>query len=154
MFRDEHPVFIEKKQFKINAFRKQNSTKPLLHESCRTYPDSDQTTNQIDMSISVQNITKSFDTLNVLQNISFELSQGEIVGLLGLSGSDKSTLMKILATYIKADLGEARINGYDVRTEKQNVQKSIGCLPVHENLNVNISIKDYLTIRFDLEKNE
>ncbi|KKK66092.1 hypothetical protein LCGC14_2967570, partial [marine sediment metagenome] len=104
------------------------------------------------MPISVQNITKSFGNLNVLQNISFELGKGEIVGLLGLSGSGKSTLMKILAKSLQADLGEASINGCDLRTEKQNVQENIGYLPEHENLDVNISIKEYLTFTLDVDK--
>ncbi|WP_151199668.1 ATP-binding cassette domain-containing protein, partial [Flavobacterium psychrophilum] len=57
------------------------------------------------MSIEVQNISKNYGTQKALDNISFSVKKGEIVGFLGPNGAGKSTLMKILTTYITADGG-------------------------------------------------
>ena len=63
------------------------------------------------MSIEVKNISKSYGSQKALDNISFSVKKGEIVGFLGPNGAGKSTLMKILTTYINADEGEAIVNG-------------------------------------------
>ena len=66
------------------------------------------------MSIEVNNISKSYGGQKALDNISFSVKKGEIVGFLGPNGAGKSTLMKILTTYINADEGSATVNGHDV----------------------------------------
>ncbi len=75
------------------------------------------------MSLKVINISKSFGSQKALNNVSFEIKQGEIVGFLGPNGAGKSTMMKILTTYSKADTGEAFVNGFDVLTKPKEVQK-------------------------------
>ena len=74
------------------------------------------------MSIEVKNISKSYGAQKALDNISFSISKGEIVGFLGPNGAGKSTLMKILTTYITADEGSAMVNGLDVKTQQKYVQ--------------------------------
>ena len=65
------------------------------------------------MSIEVTALSKSYGTQKALDNISFSVQKGEIVGFLGPNGAGKSTLMKILTTYINADSGTAVVNGFD-----------------------------------------
>ncbi len=96
------------------------------------------------MSISVKNISKSFGSQKVLNAVSFEIKKGEIVGFLGPNGAGKSTMMKILNTYHNADEGEAFVNGYDVKSDKKNVQQRIGYLPEHNPLYLDMYVKEYL----------
>ena len=96
------------------------------------------------MSIEVSNISKSYGTQKALDNVSFSIAKGEIVGFLGPNGAGKSTLMKILTTYIAADAGNASVNGYNVATEQKAVQKSVGYLPEHNPLYLDLYIREYL----------
>ncbi len=102
------------------------------------------------MSITVRNITKSFGNQKALNNISFEINKGEIVGFLGPNGAGKSTLMKILTTSIQADGGEAIVNGHNVLSDKKNVQKSVGYLPEHNPLYLDMYVKEYLTFNAEV----
>jgi len=106
------------------------------------------------MSISVKNITKFFGNQKVLYNISFELKKGEIVGFLGPNGAGKSTMMKILTTYYQADEGEAKVNSFDVVAEKKSVQKSIGYLPEHNPLYLDMYVREYLTFNAEVYKTD
>ena len=96
------------------------------------------------MSITVQNISKSFGKQKALNDVSFDIQKGEIVGFLGPNGAGKSTLMKILTTYHRADIGEALVNGHDVVSEAREVQKSIGYLPEHNPLYLELYVVEYL----------
>ena len=96
------------------------------------------------MSISVQQITKTFGRQKALNEISFSIKKGEIVGFLGPNGAGKSTMMRILTTYYKADSGEAEVNGFNVFTNQKEVQKSIGYLPEHNPLYLEMYVKEYL----------
>ncbi|PRX57846.1 gliding motility-associated ABC transporter ATP-binding subunit GldA [Flagellimonas meridianipacifica] len=96
------------------------------------------------MSITVTNITKTFGAQKALNQISFSVKKGEIVGFLGPNGAGKSTMMRILTTYYKADEGEAKVNGHDVLTSARAVQKSIGYLPEHNPLYLEMFVKEYL----------
>mgnify|MGYP003445025756 CR=1 FL=1 len=96
------------------------------------------------MSILVRNITKSFGNQKALNNVSFEINKGEIVGFLGPNGAGKSTLMKILTTSIQADEGEAMVNGFNVMSNKKNVQKSVGYLAEHNPLYLDMYVREYL----------
>ena len=77
------------------------------------------------MSIEVQNITKLYKDQKALNDVSFKVNDAEIVGFLGPNGAGKSTMMKILTTYIEASEGSAKVNSYDVASDKKNVQKMI-----------------------------
>lgn len=96
------------------------------------------------MSISVSNINKSYGEQKALNAITFTIKKGEIVGFLGPNGAGKSTLMKILTTYLSQDSGEAYVNEFNVRTEATKAQKSIGYLPEHNPLYLDLYIREYL----------
>ena len=104
------------------------------------------------MSIEVQNISKSYGTQKALDNISFSIKRGEIVGFLGPNGAGKSTLMKILTTYIHADHGSAAVNGFDVNTQQKSVQQSVGYLPEHNPLYLDLYVREYLAFNADVYK--
>ncbi len=104
------------------------------------------------MSITVQNISKNFGSQKALNQVSFSLQKGEIVGFLGPNGAGKSTMMKILTTYHKADEGEATVNGFNVLTQKKEVQKSIGYLPEHNPLYLDMYVKEYLEFNASVYK--
>ncbi len=96
------------------------------------------------MSIEVSNISKSYGTQKALDHVSFSIKKGEIVGFLGPNGAGKSTLMKILTTYITPDSGSAAVNDYNVLTNQKSVQKSVGYLPEHNPLYLDLYVREYL----------
>jgi ABC-2 type transport system ATP-binding protein len=104
------------------------------------------------MSIEVNNISKSYGVQKALDNISFTVQKGEIVGFLGPNGAGKSTLMKILTTYIAADEGDAAVNGFDVNSQTKEVQQSIGYLPEHNPLYLDLYVREYLAFNADVYK--
>lgn len=104
------------------------------------------------MSIEVQNISKNYGTQKALDTIDFKINKGEIVGFLGPNGAGKSTLMKILTTYIEADNGTAIVNGFNVNTHPKEVQKSIGYLPEHNPLYLDLYVREYLAFNADVYK--
>jgi ABC-2 type transport system ATP-binding protein len=104
------------------------------------------------MSIEVNNITKSYGAQKALDNISFSVKKGEIVGFLGPNGAGKSTLMKILTTYIAADEGSALVNGHNVSSDQKAVQLSIGYLPEHNPLYLDLYVREYLGFNADIYK--
>ncbi len=104
------------------------------------------------MSIEVSNISKSYGTQKALDNISFSVKNGEIVGFLGPNGAGKSTLMKILTTYISADDGTALVNGNDVVLQPKAVQQIVGYLPEHNPLYLDLYVREYLAFNADVYK--
>ena len=102
------------------------------------------------MSIEVNNISKNYGTQKALDGVSFTIQKGEIVGFLGPNGAGKSTLMKILTTYIAADEGTASVNGFDVHAQPKAVQQSIGYLPEHNPLYLDLYVREYLEFNADV----
>jgi ABC-2 type transport system ATP-binding protein len=96
------------------------------------------------MSIEVHAISKNYGAQKALDQVSFTIQKGEIVGFLGPNGAGKSTLMKILTTYLSADEGTATVNGFDVSTHQKSVQQSIGYLPEHNPLYLDLYVREYL----------
>jgi ABC-2 type transport system ATP-binding protein len=94
------------------------------------------------MSIEVQNISKKYGDQKALDNVSFSVKKGEIVGFLGPNGAGKSTLMKILTTYLTADSGTAVVNEHDVISAQKEVQKSVGYLPEHNPLYLDLYVRE------------
>src|SRR5215207_4028006 len=76
-------------------------------------------------AIHVQGLEKSYKTLEVLRGVDFDVARGSIFALLGSNGAGKTTIVKILSTLLKADAGEATVNGFDVTTQTAEVRKSI-----------------------------
>lgn len=104
------------------------------------------------MSIEVKNVSKNYGKQKALDSISFSIKKGEIVGFLGPNGAGKSTLMKILTTYIIADSGEASVNGNNVLFNQKAVQQSVGYLPEHNPLYLELYVREYLTFNADVYK--
>jgi ABC-2 type transport system ATP-binding protein len=96
------------------------------------------------MSIVVNHLTKFYGTQKALNEVSFEIPKGQIVGLLGPNGAGKSTLMKILTTYLPADEGTALVNDFSVEKQALNVRKNIGYLPENNPLYLDMYVREYL----------
>ncbi|MGR7812370.1 gliding motility-associated ABC transporter ATP-binding subunit GldA [Lacinutrix undariae] len=108
------------------------------------------------MSIEVSNITKIYGEQKALNSISFKINKGEIVGFLGPNGAGKSTMMKILTTFIEASEGDAKVNDFDVKKDTKSVQKSVGYLPEHNPLYLDMYVKEYLSFNagvYNIDKN-
>ncbi|OEK07990.1 gliding motility-associated ABC transporter ATP-binding subunit GldA [Flavivirga aquatica] len=104
------------------------------------------------MSIEVTGISKLYGSQKALNNISFKVEKPEIVGFLGPNGAGKSTMMKILTTYITPNEGTAKVNGYDINKDSQLVQQSVGYLPEHNPLYLDMYIKEYLAFNASIYK--
>lgn len=96
------------------------------------------------MSISVSGITKLYGRQKALDDISFNVNRGQIVGFLGPNGAGKSTMMKILTCFIPQSSGNATVCGFDVNEEPIEVKKRIGYLPEHNPLYLEMYVKEYL----------
>jgi len=96
------------------------------------------------MSIVVENITKTYGNQKALDAVSFRIDSGEIVGFLGPNGAGKSTMMKIITTYISQSDGIVSVNGYNVLTEPMLVKQSVGYLPEHNPLYLEMYVKEYI----------
>ncbi|PPK97049.1 ABC-2 type transport system ATP-binding protein [Nonlabens xylanidelens] len=97
------------------------------------------------MSIEVSKVSKYYGQQKALDEVSFTINSGEIVGFLGPNGAGKSTMMRILTTYLNANEGNAIVNGHDVVEEQREVQKSIGYLPENNPLYPDMYVKEYLS---------
>lgn len=104
------------------------------------------------MSIEVENLSKVYGEQKALDNISFKINKGEIVGFLGPNGAGKSTMMKILTTFIQASEGIAKVNDFDVNNEALEVQKLVGYLPEHNPLYLEMYVREYLGFNADVYK--
>ena len=96
------------------------------------------------MSIEVNNITKIYGEQKALDNVSFEIGSGEIVGFLGPNGAGKSTMMKILTCFIPQSEGTAKVCGYDVSVDTILARQNVGYLPEHNPLYIDMYVKEYL----------
>ena len=96
------------------------------------------------MSIRVQNLTKEYSHQRAVDQISLTVQPGEIVGFLGPNGAGKSTTMKIATGYLPPTDGTVEVNGFDVRTQSMDVRRSVGYLPEHNPLYLDLYVKEYL----------
>lgn len=94
--------------------------------------------------IQVEHITKIYDSQRVLNDVSFSVKEGEVVGLLGPNGAGKSTLMKILTCYIPPTEGEATICGHSIYDDPLAVRRAIGYLPEHNPLYLDMYVREFL----------
>ncbi|NND15211.1 MAG: gliding motility-associated ABC transporter ATP-binding subunit GldA [Eudoraea sp.] len=104
------------------------------------------------MSIQVSNISKIFGQQLALDDISFRIEKGEIVGFLGPNGAGKSTMMRILTTYLNADKGSALVNGHSISDAPRAVQNCIGYLPENNPLYPEMYVREYLRFQADFFK--
>tara|TARA_R110002073_G_scaffold279026_1_gene442889 strand:+ start:129072 stop:129968 length:897 start_codon:yes stop_codon:yes gene_type:complete len=104
------------------------------------------------MSISVVNVSKLYGEQKALNNISFTIDSGEIVGFLGPNGAGKSTMMKIITSYIAQTEGLVSINGHNVAIDPMSVKRSVGYLPEHNPLYLDMYVKEYIQFNASIHK--
>lgn len=104
------------------------------------------------MSISVASLTKIYGTQKAVDNISFSLKKGEIVGFLGPNGAGKSTTMKIITGYLPASAGTAMVCGMDVQQKPMEVHKKLGYLPEANPLYYDMYVREYLEFTAGIHK--
>ena len=104
------------------------------------------------MSIKVSNITKEYGAQKALDQVSFQIETGEIVGFLGPNGAGKSTMMKILTTFLKPSEGIATVNNFVVSENTMEVQKSVGYLAEHNPLYLDMYVREYLQFNAEIYK--
>lgn len=102
------------------------------------------------MSIEVQEVTKIYGEQKALDSVSFKIGSGEIVGFLGPNGAGKSTMMKIITSYISQTEGVVLVNGFDVAKQPMDVKKSVGYLPEHNPLYLEMYVKEYIRFYADI----
>jgi ABC-type multidrug transport system ATPase subunit len=102
------------------------------------------------MSISVSNISKSYNKVSALQNISFNVNEGELFGLIGPDGAGKTTLFRILTTLLIADEGSATVADFDVVTDYKTIRNNVGYMPgrfsLYQDLTVEENLEFFATI--------
>ena len=96
------------------------------------------------MSLVVENLVKIYGEQKAVNNISFTVQQGEIIGFLGPNGAGKSTTMKIITGFLKANSGKVLVNNIDVEKQPIEVKKQIGYLPEANPLYFDMYVKEYL----------
>ncbi|MBD0778393.1 ABC transporter ATP-binding protein [Maribacter sp. ANRC-HE7] len=96
------------------------------------------------MGISVKNISKSYDKVMALKDISFEVKPGELFGLIGPDGAGKTTLFRILTTLLIADKGEATVAGYNVIKEYKSIRNHVGYMPGRFSLYQDLTVEENL----------
>ncbi|MGB5783419.1 MAG: ABC transporter ATP-binding protein, partial [Eudoraea sp.] len=96
------------------------------------------------MSIVVSNISKSYKSVKALSNISFEVKEGELFGLIGPDGAGKTTLFRVLTTLLFADEGQARVAGFDIVKDYKIIRESVGYMPGRFSLYQDLTVEENL----------
>ncbi len=102
--------------------------------------------------VEVKNLTKRYGNMTVVDDISFSVGEGEILGFLGPNGAGKSTTMNMITGYISSSSGTVTVNGSEVLENPRKVKSSIGYLPEIPPLYVDMTVKKYLEFMFDLKR--
>lgn len=102
--------------------------------------------------IEVKNLTKRYGSHCAVDNISFQVDEGQILGFLGPNGAGKSTTMNILTGYLSATAGTVTINGHDILDEPNEAKANIGYLPEQPPLYPDMTVKEYLNFIYELKK--
>lgn len=101
------------------------------------------------MAIVVENLTKKYGVQKAVNDISFEINTGEVVGFLGPNGAGKSTTMKMITCFMAPTTGDVTVEGASILSDSESVKKKIGYLPENNPLYLDMPIVDYL--RFSAE---
>ena len=97
------------------------------------------------MSVEVKNITKLYGTQRALDDVSFTVEPGQVVGFLGPNGAGKSTMMKIITCFLPQNSGTVSVDGFDVTADPIKVRQRVGYLPEHNPLYHDMYVKEFLT---------
>lgn len=101
--------------------------------------------------IKVQNVTKMYNKFLAVDDISFEIADGEIVGFLGPNGAGKSTTMNMITGFIEPTSGEIIVNGYDINQKPKQAKKQIGYMPENVPLYLELTVKEFVSYMADLK---
>ena len=101
--------------------------------------------------IEVENLTKRYPGRTAVDGISFQIGRGEVVGFLGPNGAGKSTTLRILSSFLPASSGTARVAGFDVFREPDEVRRRIGYMPENNPLHLDMRVREYLKFRARLK---
>lgn len=96
------------------------------------------------MSIKVEQVTKLYGEQKALDNVSFEVKKGEVLGFLGPNGAGKSTMMKIISCFIPPTEGKVTVDGFDIEADSMKVRSLVGYLPESNPLYYDMYVKEYL----------
>lgn len=102
--------------------------------------------------INVTGLSKRYGTHLAVENVSFSIDKGEIIGFLGPNGAGKSTIMNILTGYLSLTQGKVEIDGFDITENPEDAKRRIGYLPEIPPLYIDMKVKEYLYFIFDLKK--
>ncbi|MEK7474464.1 MAG: ATP-binding cassette domain-containing protein [Candidatus Coatesbacteria bacterium] len=102
--------------------------------------------------IEVEGLRKQFGTTVALNDVSFRVDRGEVVGLLGPNGAGKTTMMRVLTGYLPPTAGTVRVGGHDVREEPIEVRRLIGYLPETVPVYAELTVREYLQFAADLRE--
>lgn len=102
--------------------------------------------------IDVTHVSKTYGAVQALNDVSFHVDAGEVIGLLGPNGAGKTTMMKVLTGYLQPSSGSATVDGLDVLTHPLQVQQRIGYLPENAPLYPELSVQSYLKMIADLRQ--
>ena len=102
--------------------------------------------------IEVENLTKRYGDTVAVDNISFKVNEGEILGLLGPNGAGKTTTMRVLTCFMPATSGTARVAGFDVFSQSLDVRKRIGYMPENVPMYAEMRVNEYLNFRAKLKR--
>lgn len=101
--------------------------------------------------IKVQNVTKKYNKFLAVDNISFEIADGEVVGFLGPNGAGKSTTMNMITGFIEPTSGEIIVNGYDINQKPKQAKRQIGYMPENVPLYLELTVKEFVAYMADLK---
>ena len=103
------------------------------------------------MDVNIKNLSKIFGSQRAVDNISFKVNTGEIIGFLGPNGAGKSTTMKMITGYLNIENGNITVGGKSVKENSNEIKKNIGYLPEHNPLYTEMSVIDYLNFCASLQ---
>ena len=104
------------------------------------------------MAINVENLTKSYGAQKAVNDISFQINTGEVVGFLGPNGAGKSTTMKMITCFLAAETGTIRMGKFTVERQPEEFKKRIGYLPENNPLYTEMAIIDYLRFCAEMQR--
>ena len=102
--------------------------------------------------INVTGLSKRYGTHLAVNNVSFNIEKGEVIGFLGPNGAGKSTIMNILTGYLSLTQGKVEIDGFDILENPEDAKRRIGYLPEIPPLYVDMKVREYLNFIYDLKK--